>query len=198
MFIGGGGVIARANGDNFRNVAGFHFTDQVTELLNLVFGYSNTFYDYTGSQSDFPPGTPTYGVLLDRFEHLVILNARYQVAEETTLVFGYNFGAIQYISGGAIDPSGSPSISRNNFSHYFYVGVDHNFRSDLSASVRAGVQYVDYYDQNLSKAPTGNAPGDLSPYASLSVNYTYMDGGIFTLGFIHTKNQTDVTGSAAP
>jgi Putative beta-barrel porin 2 len=188
-----GGAIARANGDNFRNVIGFHFTDQATELLNLVFGYSNTFYDYTGDQSDFPPGSPTYGTLLDRFEHLVILNARYQVAEETTAVLGYNFGAVQYISGGAIDGFGSPSISRNNFSHYFYAGVDHNFRSDLSLSARAGVQYVDYYDEDKSLAPAGNAPSAWSPYASLSVNYTYMDGGIFTLGFIHTKNQTDVT-----
>ena len=31
-----------------------------------------------------------------------------------------------------------------------------------------------------------------APYAQLTVNYTYMDGGTLSFGFNHSKNQTDV------
>ena len=180
-----GGSVQRANGDNFRNVAGFHFTDQVTQLLGLVFGYSNTWYDYTGSLPAGNPG-PAYSSTLNRLEHLVILNARWQVQEETTVVLGYNFGATGYTSSSSINEIGRPYVSparKNDYSHYIYLGLDHAFRSDLSFSGRAGIQIVDYYNDSTTQ---------VSPYASLSLNYNYMDGGVLSLGFTHAKNATDV------
>jgi hypothetical protein len=193
--LNGGGVL-RVNGDNFHNAFGFHFIDQATESLNLVFGYSNNFYDYTGKLPDAFAGSPSYGTLLDRFEHLFLVNARLQVAEETTLVLGYNLGVIDYISGGSLAGTtlGAPSVpssTKDNISHYIYAGVDHNFRSDLSVSLRAGIQVADYYNYTDSELSGGTNPGTLSPYASLNVNYTYMDGGILTMGFIHAKNESD-------
>jgi hypothetical protein len=160
-----------------------------------VVGYQNSWYDYTGPAAT--AGQPEYSAVLNRLEHLIILNTRWQIAEQTVGILGYNFGAVGYTSSTSLAPSGSPYASpavRNDYSHYVYVGVDHSFRSDLSVSARVGAQIVDYY--NSDEAP--NNPGsDVSPYASLSFNYTYMEGGVFNLGFTHAKNSTDVAFDAA-
>lgn len=179
----------RANGDNLRNNAAINFHGEVTPLLGFVVGYANTYYYYTAQT---PGISPSYGTLLNRFEHLVTLNSRWHVAQETVAILGYQFEAVDYLSSFPISTPGTPLVSsksRDNYTHNIYVGLEHSFRSDFSVSGRAGVQVSDYYN-----TPGGNNQNSLSPFVDLSANYTYMDGGALTVGFRHSKNQTDVGG----
>ena len=182
----------RANGDNIRNNAAVNFHAQLTKLLGIVLGYSNTYYDYTGNAAAQLPGQASYGNLLNRDEQTVLFNTRWQLAEQTVGILGYKFEAVNYLNSGSINGIGLPFFSpktRDNYSHFAYVGVEHSFRSDLSFSGRAGAQVVDYY--NL---PSNSNPGTVSPYVDLSLNYTYMDSGTLVVGLSHKKNQTDVSG----
>jgi len=77
--------------------------------------------------------------------------------------------------------------TRNNYSHSIYAGLDHTFRSDLTFSGRAGIQIVDYYN-----APAGNPGNSVTPYADLSLNYAYTQGGSLVVGFRNSHNQTDL------
>ncbi|EEF57308.1 hypothetical protein, partial [Pedosphaera parvula] len=143
-------VPTRTNGSNLRNNGAFNFHAEVTELLGLVLGYSNTFYDYAENNQNQNPFdvNPSRSALLDRIEHLVSLNSRWHVLPETTAIFGYQFGAVDYLSGQSIAvkqlaivppfpfpqlvrPSGPIASDRNNFSHYLYIGAEHSLRSDL-------------------------------------------------------------------
>jgi uncharacterized protein (PEP-CTERM system associated) len=65
--------------------------------------------------------------------------------------------------------------------------VDKSFRSDLSASVRVGVQDTQFY-QTLP----GNSDGQLGPYVSISSTYRYMESGSLVFGFQYSQNQTDI------
>lgn len=179
----------RANGNNFRNIAALNLHAQPTRLLGFVIGYANSFYDYTG----LPPAgvnLPSYGTTLNRFEHLITLDSRWTINEETVGIFGYQFQAVDYLAHGSLAPAGFAYVSpesRNSYSHSVYVGVEHSMRSDWTVSLHAGAQYVDYYNE-----PAGSNPSSLGPYVEASSQYTYMEGGALTVGFRHSKNQTDV------
>jgi uncharacterized protein (PEP-CTERM system associated) len=67
------------------------------------------------------------------------------------------------------------SDQRNARSHYGYVGLDHNFRPDLSGSIRLGGRYTDYFNDPVNQN-TG------SPYALASLQYIYAEGSYFQLG----------------
>src|SRR6185437_16464435 len=82
----------RANGDNIRNNAAINFHAQLTKLLGFMLGYANTYYNYTGAAAAQLPNQAPYSELLNRFEHLVTFNTRWQLAEETTGILGYTFG----------------------------------------------------------------------------------------------------------
>ncbi|HWF19282.1 MAG TPA: outer membrane beta-barrel protein [Verrucomicrobiae bacterium] len=183
----------RANGDNYRNTAAANLHGQITPLLGFVVGYANSFYDYTS----VTPGIdgPSYGTLLNRFEHLVTLDSTWRISEETVGIFGYQFQAVDYIAHGSLAPGAFPYVSpstRDSYNHMVYVGAQHSVRSDLSVSLKAGVQYSDYYNDTA-----GSNPSSLGPFVELSGEYTYMDGGTLTVGFRHSKNSTDVGFSTA-
>ncbi|MDB6019651.1 MAG: hypothetical protein JWR19_4140 [Pedosphaera sp.] len=177
----------RNNGNNIRNNGSINFHAQITELFGVVLGYANTFYDYQQS------GPNSLSASLDRMEHLVTLNGRWQFEPETTGILGYQFGAVDHTSSDVLilnntfPPIVAPASVRNNYSHYFYVGAEHKFRRDLSASARVGLQYTDYYNDPTTSSAVG-------PYADLSLSYNYIDTGTATFGFRHSRNQTDVTG----
>jgi hypothetical protein len=147
---------------------------------------------------------------LDRDENQVTLDTTWQIMPETTGVFGYTFGAVNYSSpesilndGGLTPPTAGypnsgvfyvPSSSRDNYSHTIYIGADHSFLADLTGSIRGGVEYVDYYNNlELTVYPyTKKATSSWSPYADLSLAYSYVDGSV-KFGFRHAHNQTDVS-----
>ncbi len=179
----------RANGSNLRNSAAVNFHAKLTQLFGVLFGYSNTYYDYAeNAQNTIFGGSIPYSTLLNRVEQAVTLDTTWQIQEDLTGVLGYKFGWINYTGSGTILAGGniSPTV-QNNYSHYVYVGADKSFRSDLSASVRVGVQDTQFY-QTLP----GNSDGQLSPYASISSTYRYMESGSLVFGFQYSQNQTDI------
>ncbi|MFN7138679.1 MAG: outer membrane beta-barrel protein, partial [Limisphaerales bacterium] len=164
---------------------------QLTPLLGTRLGYANNLYDFEQT------GINSRSALLDRMEHMGIVNLRWQALQQTTGLLGYNFEAVNYTSNDPITYPGGflfglfpvfttadPEV-RNRHTHYFYVGADHTFTARLNGSVRVGGQYTEYY----------NLPGNqnsIGPYADLSLAYTYLPGSYLQVGLRHAPNPTDL------
>ena len=78
------------------------------------------------------------------------------------------------------------SKDRNSRSHRVYVGVDETFRPDLTGALRAGGQYVDYYND-----PNGLGSG-WAPYVKASLRWTYAPESYLEGGVTYNINATDV------
>ncbi len=165
----------RIPGDNNRNYGVINFEAQLTPLFGLELGYANTLYNY----ADQAYNIGTAGIisannagLLNEMDQAVHLDGRFQIQPQTIGVIGYQFRAINYTAGqpigGSILIPGSIVMSdaRNLYAHYVYIGMDHNFRPDLTASFRAGANYNDYYNSG--------GQNNLSPYALVNLRYTYL------------------------
>jgi hypothetical protein len=174
-----GPLLLRSDQDNIRNRGTIDLKIQATEKVGLGIGYSNLYFDY---DMEGPGG---YSALLDRMEHLVHLDLRFQVYPNTFFLTGYQYGQVDHNSNDSLalfGPFVDPEI-RDSRSHYFYVGADHTFSDQLSASARLGAQYTDYH--NLDQDEWG-------PYAEVNATYTYVPGSYVQLGIRHTRNQTDI------
>jgi len=165
----------------------------VTELVSIAPGYENTWYDFMDSNADYdqlggPNGTiPSHSALLDRFEHLIHVDGEYQVQEHLMALLGYQFGIMDYTSKEPILPDGTTGGIRDSQSHYFYVGANYAFSSQLNGYAKVGVQYTTY-----DSLPDDN----LSPYFDLNGTYTYLPGSYVQLGVRHTRNATDIPGNS--
>ena len=180
-------VLFRTEGNNLRNQARGTLNAQMTRLLGLQVGYNNVLWDYEDNG-----GTslqPSRSGLLDRMEHLALLNLRWQVQPETTAILGYNFGTVQYNGDEAIGVLPFyglvGSSDRDNQSHYVYAGLNQNFLRNVSASLKVGATYIDY-DNNMVNSDAW------IPYADISASFTYARGSYVQVGFVHSFNATDV------
>jgi hypothetical protein len=194
---GGGGSPFRVNGNNLVNTATLTLHTDWTRLFSTVLTYQNTFTDYENNGNGLSPSqqaaTPSLAGLLNRLDQSIGTDLQWHVAPETTALIGYKFEWVDYtgnevIATNATAKAKSPyynSDSRNNDSHFVYIGGQHNFLANLVASANAGVQYIDYYNDS------GTSP-TLAPYGVLSVTYTYSPGSYAQLGFNHQQNATDV------
>ena len=189
-------LFLRADGSNIRNTGTINFHAGITRLFGIVLGYSNTFYDYSeNANNNLPVNSPSYSTLLDRVEQTVTLDTTWTITEQTTGILGYAFGLVTHTGSGSIatqlpPPAITPFVSssiNDNSSQSFYVGANENLRSDLSASVRVGIQYYNYFN-----ALPGSTDNQLSPYANISLTYRYMDGGSLVFGFQNSRNQSDI------
>ena len=77
------------------------------------------------------------------------------------------------------------SASRDNRQYTGYVGFQHNILPNLDVSAKAGATYNDYYNDPLSS-------GSVTPYAVVSIIYTYLPGSYVELGLNQSQNATDV------
>jgi hypothetical protein len=207
----------RTDGNNLHNAIGLNFQAQITRLFGLVLGYNNNIYSYDENAGNtVTPGYPSRSALLDAIEHTFTIDSTWTISETTRGVFGYKFDALYNTSAESVEnelfappiyagyPYGGPfyvpADSRNNYSDYVYVGADHSFRSDLSGSARVGIQYLDFYNagaQSASGTFVRSSSSSVSPYATLSLNYTYGDGGALNFGFSYNHNQTDQAANAS-
>jgi hypothetical protein len=203
----------RVSGNNVRNTGSVNFTDSLTKNLDLHAGYANTVYAYSqtqrsvigyGADQEFGaaagPFTPnaSRSALLDRMEQLATLDLRWKALPETTGVFGYQFGHTDYTApeyiifptppynGPFTASTGYLSNIRNSDSHFVFVGADQSFTPDLNGSIRAGAEYLDYYNYHTSR---------LSPYVDASLTDQYQQGCSAQLGVKHVHNSTDVVGA---
>jgi hypothetical protein len=173
----------RISGDNMRNYGSISLAAQITPEFGIDVGYANTWTDYANDTSTGIPGTygfyPSNAGLLNESDNVIHLDTRYQLAPQTIGVVGYQFRDTFY-TGDQVISSGPPpfmlSDARNAIAHYGYIGIDENFRPDLTGSVRVGGRYTDYYNNPFSQ-------NGASPYAMLNLKYTYLPESSVTLGF---------------
>lgn len=168
-----------------RNYASAQASVELTPEFGLVVGYNNALYNYQSDQ---------LSSYLDRMEHRVNVDLRWNVQRNTVGVLGYQFGAVDYSENDVITYAGfTPIMStdRNNYSHTVYVGVDHTFNPALVASARVGAQILDYYNDPLNSDTT------VSPWAQAFITYFYSGEGSVKLGVNQAHNQTDVYAATA-
>jgi hypothetical protein len=192
----------RVSGNNVHNTGTVDFTAQLTRLFDLHVGYANSIYVYQQNLGDeysspFVPLVPSYSALLDRMDQTAAVDLRWKASPETTGVLGYQYESLQYTSPENIifSTSGSPngpgsvaSSIRNQNSDYVYVGADQSFSPNLNGSIRAGGQWIDYYNYGTST---------LSPYIDANLTYQYMPQSTLQVGVKHVHNSTDVVGIVA-
>jgi hypothetical protein len=186
----------RTSQNNIYNDATLGGTAELSKTLSLKASYQNNLYAYEQLQGDVPgPArtTPSFSALLDRIDQLGSLEADWKATDDLDALLGYQYENVDYTSPEAIIYGATPaadinSKSRNNDSHFVFVGADYQFNSQLTASLRAGGQYIEY-----DNAPTH--VNDTSPYVDASLNWQYMKDSSLLVGVKHQHNATDVIGS---
>jgi hypothetical protein len=179
----------RSEGNNIRNIAGFTFGADVTPLLTMEGGYQNGFYDYQQT------GVDSLSARLDRLEHQIFINSRWNIQPTTVGIFGYQYGMTDQTSKDLVASPVIPAAfvnanTRDSRSHYLYVGADHTFTPQLSGSVRVGGQYTEF-----PNAVPGTSGSTISPYVDVNGSYSYGEGSYFQLGVKHNRSTTDVSSS---
>jgi len=181
--------ILRQDLDVFRNRAAFEFSGQATELLGAAVGYQNTWYDY---ENDEFVGGRNISAALDRMEHLIRLDGRWQARPDLVGILGYQFGIFDYTSDDRLttNPNSLTGDDRDYYSHFVYVGADYSVSEQLTTSGRVGVQYSEWDVVDES---------EWNPYAQISASYAYLPGSSVQIGIRHERNATDVaaTGNLA-
>jgi hypothetical protein len=177
----------RVNGNNVANNGNITLNTDWTRLFSSVLAYNNGFYDYQNSGGN--AANPSQAGLLNRIDQSIALDLQWHVAPETVALIGYQFEWVDYTGNEqiAVDPITSAiynSDSRNNYSHFGYVGLQRNLLPNLNASAKVGVQYTDNYNDS--------SPATTTPYAVSSLSYTYSPGSYAQLGVTHSQNATDV------
>jgi hypothetical protein len=183
---------------------------------NTVYAYQQTAADVVGypfspltGYSAFPgqattPFEPSRSASLDRMEQVATLDLRWKIAPDTTGVFGYQFENVDYTSpeyiiypdaalgtlpNGTLVEPGYLSKIRNNDQHFGFIGVDESFTPDLTASIRVGAEYLDYYNYHTTKA---------APYVDANLTWQYTAQSTAQVGVKQEHNATDVTGYSVP
>ena len=183
----------RVPGDNIRNYGSINFSAALTRLFGAEIGYANTLFKYddagSGFFDDFGNWVPSRAGLLDRLEHYIHLDGRWQVQAQTVALLGYRYGQVDYNGNELIgfdDVTGEAVFSRdrNNRSHSVYLGLEHHFRPDLIASVRVGGRYTDFYNDR--------GHSDIGPTASASLQYVYAPESSLEFGVTHDRNASDL------
>jgi len=193
-------VVFRVNGDNIANNGTINLSTDWTRLFSTSLTYQNGYYDFSNSGAtvaDVEPGGNGASLegTLGRIDQTVSLDLQWHVAVETMLFIGGAFEWVDYDAGEPIAFSpqlgaltGNPiyySDSRNSRSYFGYVGAQHSFLPNLSASGKIGVQYTDNYNDPLGSPST-------TPYVNASAVYTYLPGSYAQIGVNVQQNATDV------
>jgi len=178
--LGSGGAPFRIEGNNIVNNMSAELDTEWTREISTTLTYGNTLVDYDNQQ---------YSAWLNRDQNSIALDGKYHFDPETMVFVGYSFGLVNYTGDQVIglDPLNGVtyvSASRDNYSHYGYVGFQRNLTANLVAAVKAGVQYNDQYNNPVSKTTS------LSPYADVSLIYSYLPGCNAQVGFTQTRNAT--------
>ena len=203
------GSTIRVEGNNLANHANVKLDTEWTRQFSTSTHYQNSVYNFSQGGVIGSPSNPTEAALLNRVEQTAGIDFQWQFQPETMGFIGYQYSWVRYTENSQIHvpvtllangsvwpflppfPPGSRQVnyfsnSRDNNSHYGYVGVDHKFSPNLRASVRGGVSYTDLFNDPVSPSTS------LSPYADVNVTYTFIPGSYVQAGFTHDMNATDV------
>jgi hypothetical protein len=117
----------------------------------------------------------------DRFEHTIGNEFRFLVLPTTTVVAEYRFGVVDY----------TDAENRDSTSHFLLAGVDHSFSPRFNASVRGGVEFRSYDEEN--DPLFGSRDNDrTSPYFEGTLNYALAQGTSISLNTRYSLEQPDV------
>ena len=193
-----GGAVIRVAGNNIANRATVKLDTEWTQQFSTATHYGNSFFIYNNN-SVTNAANPSEAGLLNRVEENAGIDFQWHFSSETIGFVGYNYSWVRYTGNARIandylliTPPSPPwlvhyySSARDNNTHYGYVGVSHEFGPNLSASVRGGVSDTEMFNDPISPSSS------LSPYADLSLTYTYFPGCYVQAGFTHNINSTDV------
>ena len=182
-----GGIITaptRTRGNVLHNNGSIEDNIGLSQKFALSLGYMNNWYDYDQE------GPGSRSALLDRMEHLIRIDGRYQVNPSLVGLLGYSFGINDYTGDDAIAydfrfpiPRPIKSDIRDSYMHRVYVGADYDITAKLRTSVRVGGEYWDYHNSGESS---------FNPYADASVSYVYLPGSSVEFGIRHSRNATDI------
>ncbi len=185
-------VTTRTDGNNLRNTANLSVNTLWTRLFSTKLGYGNTYFDYQNSgttTANLSQGA-SLAALLNRIEQTVSLDLQWEVAPETLAFLGGMFGWADYTGNQPISENIATapftyyySDTQNNRSYYVYVGVERTMLANLSFTGRVGFQYTDFYNNPNTSSST-------TPYADISLIYTYLPGSYVQFGFTQTQNAT--------
>lgn len=191
-----GGAVTRAEGNNLANHAKATLNVDWTRQFSTATYYGNDLYVYSANTTtNALVGTdPTTAALLNRMEQRVGNDFQWHFQPETMVFIGYAYSWVRYTTDGQkiAESQGAPpfadyySDARNYNAHYGYVGMSHQFSPNLSGTGRVGATYTDLYNDPVS--PTKS----WTPYADLSLVYTYIPGSYMQAGYRQDINSTDV------
>jgi hypothetical protein len=191
-----------ASGNNIHNTGTVGFNAELSKDFSLHLGYQNDLYAYrqvggdetgmngAGKIIPAPYSYASRSAALDRIEQLGTIDLRWKVVPDTTALVGYQYGHTDYTSPEAIIYS-APGVGvyssdiRNSDQHFGYFGADHSFTPDFNGSIRAGAEYLDYYNLSTSR---------VSPYVDASVTDQYLPRCTAQVGVKHIHSSTDVVG----
>jgi hypothetical protein len=187
----------RQQGDNIRNFFDVSLDVGVTQLLGFQFGYGNSWYDYdneSGPQAGLIT-FPSSSGLLDRMEHEVSIDSRWNLSPQTVGVVGYTFSHTSFdgdevIAGIVNDPNTQVlSDFRDNRGHTLYVGADHLFSPTLTGYARVGGQYYDYINDPANES-------QWSPYFRGGLTYQYQTVTTVDVGASYSRTAANESGSS--
>ncbi len=175
----------RISGDNIRNYGRVALTGQITPTFGMQVSYDNAYYNYDNN------GAGSLSSRLDRMEHGIPIEGIFQLQPQTRGILGYRYRQVNYLADEFLDVTHTPpdykSEVRDSRSHTVYLGLDHDFRPDLTGSIRGGAQYSDYYE-------LPGSDGQYSPYAQASLRWTYTEECFLEAGFTYDLSATDLIG----
>ncbi len=189
----------------YERLNGNNIADNGTAVLNtdwspslstsLTYGSFLALYSDHGAtvSSLLAGGGPSYAGTLNRDQNSVDLEAQWHFTPETLVNVGYQAIIVNYTGNEpiAINPVNSTveySDDRDSLAQIGYVGVQHNLLPNLTAAAKVGFEYYDAYNNDIS----GESNTSLSPYADVSLIYSYMPGCNAQIGFTQQRNATAI------
>ncbi|MBI5383364.1 MAG: outer membrane beta-barrel protein [Verrucomicrobia bacterium] len=175
----------RADASYVHNSANINFLGQFTERIGGSISYNNQLWDYHST------GRASYSALLDRVEHQIPVDIRWQVKPELVALLGYTFNMVNYTGDDFLElaPGTFRSSDRDSLGHLFWVGADYDVTAQLRAGARVGAQYTTYEQ--------ASSEDQMTPYVDMHATYTYAVGSTAELGFRHTISATDIAAADA-
>jgi hypothetical protein len=196
-----GGSVVRVNGNNVANHGGLTISKEWTRQFSTATHYHNDLYIYDDSNNSGnianPGSNPSQAAILNRMEQSVGNDFQWQFQPETMGFVGYQFSWVRYSGDQKIAQQVTIvpntytywSDSRDYNAHYGYVGAQHQFSPNLSATGKVGASYVDSFND-----PTGGSTS-WAPYADINATYTYRPGSYVQAGF---SQDISATSEVAP
>ncbi len=175
-----------------------------TALPNVAAGAAPTMPDSTpvsvntGVGGNFYSLATSYAGTLNRVEQTMGIDLKWEMGATTMLLVGYNFSLANYTGDQDVavfnyyDAAGDSrsliyrSKTRDSFTHYAFVGMQHQFSANINGTIRVGGSYTDNYNDPLSNNTS------FAPYVDLSLSYTYTPGSYVQFGITHDVNATQV------